>query len=163
MMMILLTMNMMFFFLNHPMSMGMILIIQTLMVSIYSGMLMKTFWMSYMLTISMLSGMLVLFIYMSSIASNQKFKNSTKMWLYFTSMMLAMISFLFLLKKMIIKNNYLGMGMSILKMEEMYFLNKLFMNNNLCITIMLVVYLLLTMIVSSFLVNISEGPMRLKI
>nr|QDI93826.1 NADH dehydrogenase subunit 6 [Tuxedo cruralis]QDI93839.1 NADH dehydrogenase subunit 6 [Tuxedo cruralis] len=163
MMMILLTMNMMFFFLNHPMSMGVILIIQTLMVSIYSGMLMKTFWMSYMLTISMLSGMLVLFIYMSSIASNQKFKNSTKMWLYFTSMMLAMISFLFLLKKMIIKNNYLGMGMSILKMEEMYFLNKLFMNNNLYITIMLVVYLLLTMIVSSFLVNISEGPMRLKI
>nr|QDI93801.1 NADH dehydrogenase subunit 6 [Tuxedo cruralis] len=163
MMMILLTMNMMFFFLNHPMSMGLILIIQTLMVSIYSGMLMKTFWMSYMLTISMLSGMLVLFIYMSSIASNQKFKNSTKMWLYFASMMLAVISFLFLLKKMIIKNNYLGMGMSILKMEEMYFLNKLFMNNNLYITIMMVVYLLLTMIVSSFLVNISEGPMRLKI
>nr|QDI93891.1 NADH dehydrogenase subunit 6 [Pseudophylus stundjuki] len=160
---ILLTMNMAFFFLNHPMSMGMILIIQTLMISVYSGTLMKTFWMSYMLTITMLSGMLVLFIYMSSIASNEKFKTSMKMWSYFIIMGLATGMSLFLLKKMIIKNNYLSMGMSTLKMEEMYFLNKMFMNSNLYITIMLVVYLLMTMITSSFLVNISEGPMRLKI
>nr|QDI93969.1 NADH dehydrogenase subunit 6 [Tuxedo bicinctus] len=155
--------NMMFFFLNHPMSMGMTLIAQTLMIGMYSGMMMKTFWMSYVLTITMLSGMLVLFIYMSSIASNEKFKTSMKMWMYFiVTCMIAIVS-LFLLKKMIIKNNYSSMGMSTLKMEELYFLNKMFMKNNIFITILMVIYLLMTMIVSSFLVNISEGPMRLKI
>nr|QDI93904.1 NADH dehydrogenase subunit 6 [Tuxedo drakei]QDI93917.1 NADH dehydrogenase subunit 6 [Tuxedo drakei] len=163
MIMILMTMNMMFFFLNHPLSMGMILVIQTLTVSIYSGSLMKTFWMAYMLTIMMLSGMLVLFIYMSSIASNEKFETSMKMGVYLLIMSVATILSLFLLKKMIIKNNYLSMGMSTLKMGEMYFLNKMFMKFNLIITILLVVYLLLTMIVSSFLVNIFEGPMRMKI
>nr|QDI94021.1 NADH dehydrogenase subunit 6 [Tuxedo flavicollis] len=163
MLMILLSLNMMFFFLNHPMSMGMILILQTLTISIQSGMVMKTFWMSYILTITMLSGMLVLFIYMASIASNEKFKNSTKMWIFMVIATAMSTLFLFLVNKMIIKNNYLGMEMSTLKLNEMYFLNKMFSNKNMAITIMMVVYLLTSMIVASFLVNISEGPMRLKI
>nr|QDI93852.1 NADH dehydrogenase subunit 6 [Tuxedo elongatus] len=162
MMMMLLTLNMVFFFLNHPMSMGMLLITQTLLISVQSGILMKTFWMAYILTITMLSGMLVLFIYMASIASNEKFKTSVKMWFYMGTTLTVSTLFLFLINKMIIKNNYSGMEMSTLKSTEMYFLNKMFMDKNMLITIMIVIYLLLTMIVASFLVNISEGPMRLK-
>nr|QDI93385.1 NADH dehydrogenase subunit 6 [Quernocoris caliginosus] len=161
--MIMLTMNMLFMFMNHPMSMGLILITQTVMVSIISGVMMKTFWMSYVLVISMLSGMLVLFIYMSSVASNEKFKNKTSISVMFTIMMLMSMLFLFLSKKMIIKNNYLGMEMMMIKNIEISQLNKMFSPKNMMITIMLVLYLFMTMIVSTHLVNISEGPMRLKI
>nr|QDI93762.1 NADH dehydrogenase subunit 6 [Rubellomiris bispinosus] len=161
--MVMLTTNMLFIFMNHPLSMGLILIIQTINVSIISGMMMKTFWMSYILMITMLSGMLVLFIYMSSVASNEKFKTSTKLSLLFITMMIVSILFLFLKKKMIIKNNYLGMEMMMIKNLEITQLNKMFSSKNLAITIMMVLYLFMTMVVSTHLVNISEGPMRLKI
>nr|UPL66060.1 NADH dehydrogenase subunit 6 [Cyrtorhinus sp.] len=163
MIMMLMTMNIMFFFMNHPLSMGLILIIQTLLISLMSGMMMKSFWMSYILTITMLSGMLVLFIYMSSIASNEKFKNKKILWMCFMLMMIMTSMFLFLEKKMIIKNNYLGMEMSSIKMSEILFLNKMFMAKNMMITILMVIYLFISMIVSTSLINISEGPMRLKI
>nr|QDI93411.1 NADH dehydrogenase subunit 6 [Vesperocoris paddocki] len=161
--MIMLTTNMLFIFMNHPMSMGLTLIIQTVIVSIMSGMMMKTFWMSYILVITMLSGMLVLFVYMSSVASNEKFKNKTSLMGLFMIMMVMSIMFLFLSKKMIIKNNYLGMEMILIKNMEINQLNKMFSSKNLMITITLVLYLFMTMIVSTHLVNISEGPMRLKI
>nr|QDI93372.1 NADH dehydrogenase subunit 6 [Rubeospineus bicorniger] len=163
MMMTMLTMNMLFMFMNHPMSMGLILIIQTVILGIISGMMMKTFWISYILVITMLSGMLVLFIYMSSVASNEKFKNSSKLSMMFIIMMISSMMFLFLNNKMIIKNNYLGMEMMMIKNLELTQLNKMFNSKNLMITIMLVLYLFMTMIVSTHLVNISEGPMRLKI
>nr|QDI93749.1 NADH dehydrogenase subunit 6 [Insulaphylus sp. ph34] len=161
-MLIMMTINMLFLFMNHPMSMGLMLILQTVTVSIISGMMMKTFWMSYILTITMLSGMLVLFIYMSSMASNEKFKTKISMWWLFLIMMIMSMLFLFLTKKMIIKNNYFGMEMMI-KPMEIFNLNKMFNSENLITTIMLVLYLFMTMVVSTHLVNISEGPMRLKI
>nr|QDI93333.1 NADH dehydrogenase subunit 6 [Roburocoris exiguus] len=161
--MMMLTMNMMFFFMNHPMSMGLILIIQTVIMGIISGMLMKTFWMSYILLITMLSGMLVLFVYMSSVASNEKFKNKTSLWVMFTASSIMSMLFLLLNNKMIIKNNYSGVEMLCLKTNEMFQMNKMFNLENSMITIMLVLYLLFTMIVSTHLVNISEGPMRMKI
>nr|QDI93398.1 NADH dehydrogenase subunit 6 [Insulaphylus sp. ph6] len=161
-MLIMMTINMLFLFMNHPMSMGLMLILQTVTVSIISGMMMKTFWMSYILTITMLSGMLVLFIYMSSMASNEKFKTKISMWWLFLIMMIMSMMFLFLTKKMIIKNNYFGMEMMI-KPMEIFNLNKMFNSENLITTIMLVLYLFMTMVVSTHLVNISEGPMRLKI
>lgn len=158
-----LTLNIIFFFLNHPIRIGIMLIIQTLIIRVYSGILIKTFWISYLLTITIISGILVLFIYISRIASNEKFKTSTKIWTFFIRILSIITLSLFLLKKIIIKNNYLGIGIRTLKIGEIYFLNKIFIGSNLFITIILVVYLLLTIIVSSFLVNISEGPIRLKI
>nr|QDI93346.1 NADH dehydrogenase subunit 6 [Quercophylus gonoporospinus] len=161
--MIMMMINTMFFFMNHPMSMGLILITQTVTVSIISGLMMKTFWLSYVLVITMLSGMLVLFIYMSSVASNEKFKNKIKLWMLFLIMLMMSMLFLFLNKKMIIKNNYFSMEMMSTKNMEILQLNKMFNSKNMMITIMLVLYLFMTMIASTHLVNISEGPMRLKI
>lgn len=73
------------------------------------------------------------------------------------------ILFLFLIKKIIIKNNYFGIGIKIFKINELLNLIKLFNLENTIITIILVIYLLLTIIVATQLVNISEGPIRLKI
>nr|QDI94086.1 NADH dehydrogenase subunit 6 [Leucophoroptera quadrimaculata] len=162
MMIMLLITNMLFLFTNHPMSMGLTLILQTLIMSLISGLIMKTFWMSYILLITMLSGMLILFIYMSSMAPNEKFKNKMSIWMMSLMLTMVVILSLFLLNKMIIKNNYAGMEMSLNNLNEIYLLNKMFMKNNMYITIMMVVYLLLTMISSTHLINISEGPLRIK-
>nr|ANT45820.1 NADH dehydrogenase subunit 6 [Apolygus lucorum] len=154
---IMLLINMMLMLMKHPLSMGMLLIMQTLLTSMMTGLLMNSFWMSYILLITMLSGALVLFIYMSSIASNEKFSNNMMLWSMAMITIIMGMMFLFLEEKMIIKNNYLGMEMS-----QMFYLNKMFNMENLYITIMLVMYLLWTMIVASSLVNIFEGPMRMK-
>nr|UPL65930.1 NADH dehydrogenase subunit 6 [Helopeltis sp.] len=155
------TMNILFMNFTHPMSMGFLLIMQTIMVAMISGMIMKTFWLSYMLLITMTSGMLVLFMYMSSIASNEKFKTSSKMLISFILLLMMITMYMFLsLKEKMVMNNYLGMEMFPLKSSEMYDLIVLFSINK-SITIMLVIYLLFTMIVISFIVNKSEGPLRL--
>ena len=50
--------------------MGLTLLIQTILVSIISGLITKTFWFSYILFLVFLGGILVLFIYVTSLASN---------------------------------------------------------------------------------------------
>nr|YP_009141040.1 NADH dehydrogenase subunit 6 [Adelphocoris nigritylus]AHL44265.1 NADH dehydrogenase subunit 6 [Adelphocoris nigritylus] len=153
-----LTINMMMIYMKHPLSMGMMLILQTMLMSMLTG-LMNSFWMSYILLISMLSGALVLFIYMSSVASNEKFMNKKWMWLFAMTMLMMSLLFLFLEKKMIIKNNYFSMEMM---NNDIYPLNKMFNMENMIMIMFLIMYLLLTMIVSTYMVNISEGPMRFK-
>nr|YP_009020002.1 NADH dehydrogenase subunit 6 [Adelphocoris fasciaticollis]AHK09967.1 NADH dehydrogenase subunit 6 [Adelphocoris fasciaticollis]AHL44278.1 NADH dehydrogenase subunit 6 [Adelphocoris suturalis]ANT45781.1 NADH dehydrogenase subunit 6 [Adelphocoris fasciaticollis]ANT45807.1 NADH dehydrogenase subunit 6 [Adelphocoris suturalis] len=153
-----LTINMMMIYMKHPLSMGMMLILQTMLMSMLTG-LMNSFWMSYILLISMLSGALVLFIYMSSVASNEKFMNKKWMWMFAMTMLMMSLLFLFLEKKMIIKNNYFSMEMM---NNDIYPLNKMFNMENMIMIMFLIMYLLLTMIVSTYMVNISEGPMRFK-
>nr|UPL65891.1 NADH dehydrogenase subunit 6 [Mecomma ambulans] len=162
MLILLMSINILFLFLNHPMSMGLTLVMQTILISLISGVLIKNFWMSYILLIIMLSGMLVLFIYMSSVASNEKFQNNMKLWIFMLFSSILSVSFLIFINKMIIKNNYSSLGMNPFKSGETLFLSKIFNLENLSITIMIVVYLLYTMIVSTHLVNIFEGPMRKK-
>nr|ANT45794.1 NADH dehydrogenase subunit 6 [Adelphocoris lineolatus] len=153
-----LTINMMMIYMKHPLSMGMMLIMQTMLMSMLTG-LMNSFWMSYILLISMLSGALVLSIYMSSVASNEKFMNKKWMWMFTMTMLMMSLLFLFLEKKMIIKNNYFSMEMM---NNDIYPLNKMFNMENMIMIMFLIMYLLLTMIVSTYMVNISEGPMRFK-
>nr|UPL65969.1 NADH dehydrogenase subunit 6 [Hyalopeplus sp.] len=158
-MMMMTLISMMMMYVTHPLSMGLLLILQTIMTSIMTGLMMNTFWMSYILIISMLSGALVLFIYMSSVASNEKFMTSTSMWTVFMTMTIIGMLFLFLEEKMIIKNNYFSMEM----MNNDFFpINKMFNMEYKYLIIMMVLYLLYTMIVSTHLVNIFEGPMRMK-
>nr|YP_009255556.1 NADH dehydrogenase subunit 6 [Creontiades dilutus]AND82408.1 NADH dehydrogenase subunit 6 [Creontiades dilutus] len=151
---IMMMINIMMIFMKHPLSMGMLLIMQTMMTSLLTGMMMNSFWMSYILLISMLSGALVLFIYMSSIASNEKFMNKMSMWMFCMMMISCGIIMSLLEEKIMFKCTYMH--------KDILYLNKMFNMENMYITIMLMLYLLLTMIVSTQLVNINEGPLRLK-
>nr|AWN56260.1 NADH dehydrogenase subunit 6 [Euschistus heros] len=71
--------SMMMMWMNHPLSMGLILILQTIMIAMIAGFMAKSFFFSYIITIIMLSGALVLFIYMASVASNEKFNSHVKL------------------------------------------------------------------------------------
>lgn len=138
--------------------MGLLLIIQTILTSILTGIIINTFWISYILLIRILRGALVLFIYISRVASNEKFLNKPWIWRLTIIVIFIRILFLFLEEKIIIKNNYLGIEI----INEVFPLNKIFNIKNIYI-IILVIYLLITIIVSTHLVNIFEGPIRIKI
>nr|AFQ62276.1 NADH dehydrogenase subunit 6 [Haliplus flavicollis] len=173
MMFMMMTINIMltiiFLFLNHPMSMGMILMIQTLIISLMSGMLSISFWFSYILFLVMIGGMLILFIYMTSMASNEMFKFSINTFIMML-IILNIFMMLFLLidpmyLTLILKNNNLIEYINNLMMfnnENMISLNKIYNMPNNLMTILLINYLLLALIAVVKITNINFGPLRQK-
>nr|YP_011010443.1 NADH dehydrogenase subunit 6 [Halovelia malaya]WPW47058.1 NADH dehydrogenase subunit 6 [Halovelia malaya] len=141
---------------NHPLSMGFMIIVQTTILSMIINLMMKYTWYSYILILTMLGGMLILFMYMASIASNEMMKWSTKMFL------IMIITFLLIL---FMKNKFIIMDYNnILIMENQQNLNlmKLFNSKSSMLTIIMAVYLLITMIYVISITNTFEGPMRKK-
>nr|AFI54770.1 NADH dehydrogenase subunit 6 [Scotomedes sp. HL-2012] len=157
---IMIMLMMLFPMMKHPLSMGLILILQTITISMLSGMMINSFWFSYMLVISMLSGMLVLFIYMASIASNKKFSTpkATPMVTMLIMMMIIIminqeeINYMYIELPKIMSYNY----------DQLMPMTKMFYYQSLPMTMIMVSYLLITMISVTFTVNITEGPMRKK-
>nr|AML25702.1 NADH dehydrogenase subunit 6 [Staphylinidae sp. BMNH 1274190] len=146
--------------LNHPMSLGLNLLIQTINISMITGIMNKTFWYSYVLFLIMIGGMIVLFIYMTSIASNEMFKFSNKIFI----MMLMSMFIMFMLMTMFKLNLTFNMN----SMNSLYpymfelSLNKFFnYPSNLIMTLM-IIYLFITLIAVVKITNIKMGPLRQK-
>nr|WNX95662.1 NADH dehydrogenase subunit 6 [Chlaenius rufifemoratus bimaculatus] len=169
MMMISLTLTITFIFLNHPLSMGLILLIQTLLVSMISGLFSYSYWYSYILFLVMIGGMLVLFMYMTSLASNEMFNFSTKISTFIILMMLLTFMSLLLMDYMMINplfknSNTMEMlnELIMFKNENLLSLNMIYNTPNNMITIMLVNYLFLTLIAVVKITDINNGPLRQK-
>nr|AZL93586.1 NADH dehydrogenase subunit 6 [Helicoverpa armigera armigera]AZL93638.1 NADH dehydrogenase subunit 6 [Helicoverpa armigera conferta]UTT74701.1 NADH dehydrogenase subunit 6 [Helicoverpa armigera]AZL93599.1 NADH dehydrogenase subunit 6 [Helicoverpa armigera armigera]AZL93612.1 NADH dehydrogenase subunit 6 [Helicoverpa armigera armigera] len=156
------------YMLNNPLSMGLMILFQTLLSCLMTGMLIKTYWFSYILFLTFLGGLLVLFIYVSSIASNEMFKptfNLKKIGL-FLIMFLITIQFIYY-------NNMYWMNLStnsdMDNFKELIFffnnenkinLSKLYNNQTFLIMTMLVIYLFITLIAVVKITNIYYGPLR---
>nr|YP_010133443.1 NADH dehydrogenase subunit 6 [Lethocerus indicus]AJG02895.1 NADH dehydrogenase subunit 6 [Lethocerus indicus] len=154
-------MAMMMTTMKHPLSMGGILMIQTMLVSLMTGMMINSFMFSYMLMLIMLGGMLVLFMYMSSVASNEKFKSSIKMTMIVITTMTISMATMMMSDKMMTSME-MPTQMMMMENDQTLTVIKLFNGQTMAITIMMILYLLVTMIVVSFIANIQEGPMRKK-
>nr|QTZ19004.1 NADH dehydrogenase subunit 6 [Manota sp. WQY001] len=150
----------------HPLSMGLILLIQTFIICLMMGLMMKTFWFSYILFLIFLGGMLILFMYVTSLTSNEMFSMSKNLIFIF------MLIFMYLLIILYIKDY---MNTSMINNNEtinMKNLSNLIYNtnyNNLIklynfpmnfLTIMLIFYLFLTLIVAVKITNFFYGPLR---
>nr|QEL51241.1 NADH dehydrogenase subunit 6 [Pterostichus oblongopunctatus] len=163
------SMTIIFMFLKHPLSMGLILLIQTLLISMISGLFSYSCWFSYILFLVMVGGMLVLFIYMTSLASNEMFNFSMKMSMFIILSMLMILSMLlfidYLMLNPLFKNsNMLEMinNMLMMKNENLLSLNMIYNKPNNIITLMLVNYLFLTLIAVVKITDINYGPLRQK-
>lgn len=155
-----------FIIIKHPLAIGIVLIIQTLVISLIIGLISKTFWFSYVLFLIFLGGILILFIYITSLASNELFFFSIK---YFFIILISTI-FVFLTILMLDKN----IIYFYLENLEMKSINNLFIyiNENVLIlrklynfpinliTILLINYLFLTLIISVKITNLFKGPLR---
>lgn len=151
----------------HPLAIGLILLIQTLLICLITGLLAKSFWFSYILFLIFLGGILVLFIYVTSLASNEIFSLSIKLTL--TSLLFIIINlliFYFIDKTTInifINNNEIIpiTEMSSYFIENSLSLNKLYNYPTNLITILLINYLLITLIAVVKITKLFYGPLRL--
>nr|YP_009485588.1 NADH dehydrogenase subunit 6 [Amblythyreus gestroi]AVZ00724.1 NADH dehydrogenase subunit 6 [Amblythyreus gestroi] len=156
------TLSLMFIFMKHPLSMGLMLILQTITISLTTGMMMNMFWYSYVLLMIMLSGALVLFMYMASIASNEKFSTPWMMIIMSTIMLLISLLINILVDQMSTSNIWSTKMDNYIMNEVTITMSNFFMNYNMMITLFLVSYLFLTMIAITYVVNVFEGPLRMK-
>nr|QNV49147.1 NADH dehydrogenase subunit 6 [Drino sp. PH-2020] len=159
------TFNFIFLFMKHPMTMGLMLLTQTIMICLISGLISKTFWFSYILFLVFIGGMLVLFIYITSLASNEMFTMSMKlMILSLTMFMTFMLILLFIDKNLLQYNNNTEI-LSIYNLnsyikENSLSINKLYNYPNNLLTILLMNYLLITLIAVVKITKLFKGPLR---
>nr|AND97155.1 NADH dehydrogenase subunit 6 [Theopompa sp. FY-2016a]ASY98324.1 NADH dehydrogenase subunit 6 [Theopompa milligratulata] len=156
----LLALSIMFTFMNHPLSMGVILLFQTIIICLISGSMAPSFWFSYILLLIYLGGMLVLFMYVTSIASNELFLYSNKNLLIFFifPFMLMMLNIINILVPMNLYENlenYLPMS----SWPNIYLL-KMYNHPINIITIMIASYLFLVLIAVVKIISIYKGPIR---
>nr|YP_010327139.1 NADH dehydrogenase subunit 6 [Asota caricae]UNP54466.1 NADH dehydrogenase subunit 6 [Asota caricae] len=157
-------------FLNNPLSMGLMILIQTLLICLITGLMIKTYWFSYILFLTFMGGILVLFIYVCSIASNELFKPS-----FNTKLLFFLMIFLMIITQMYFFNNLTWMNFSFNSdmnnfNNYMFFYNenninlsKLYNTQTFMIMTMLVIYLFITLIAIVKITNIFYGPIRSKI
>nr|YP_010267394.1 NADH dehydrogenase subunit 6 [Neoperla bimaculata]UIF93994.1 NADH dehydrogenase subunit 6 [Neoperla bimaculata] len=150
---------------NHPLAMGLILLTQTLVVCFITGLLSQSFWFSYILFLVFLGGLLVLFIYVTSLASNEMFSldPSTFMpWvLFFLISTLGIFFFDPILTLTNTKNTDLISSILMsCQQEASPSLMKLYNSPTYLITLMLALYLFLTLIAVVQITDIFMGPLR---
>nr|YP_008239030.1 NADH dehydrogenase subunit 6 [Elophila interruptalis]AGO90259.1 NADH dehydrogenase subunit 6 [Elophila interruptalis] len=160
--------SIMMLFFNQPISMGLMILMQTLIMCLLSGMMIKTYWFSYILFLTFLGGLLVLFIYVSSLASNEMFKINSMMKIIFP-VILIIIFFISLLNSYNLNWMNLNNNIDMLNLfnkfiffnnENKINLMKLYNNQTFLMMMMMIIYLLITLIVVVKITNIFLGPMR---
>nr|YP_010884256.1 NADH dehydrogenase subunit 6 [Epacromius tergestinus]WIW75321.1 NADH dehydrogenase subunit 6 [Epacromius tergestinus] len=158
-------MNINFIKLSHPMSMMMIIIIQTIMIGMMTGMMMESFWLSYILFLTFLGGMLVLFIYITSIASNEMFKIKSINMIIIMMTLVIMTLILNILNKtmfmdMVKNSETINMKYTMNYQEMTMSLMKLYNNPTIFITMMMMIYLFIALLAVVKITNINQGPIR---
>nr|ATC73043.1 NADH dehydrogenase subunit 6 [Graphocephala sp. EMHAU-2015-Zz052315] len=142
-------------FMMNPMSMGVILLLQTTLTTMIMNKMMFSSWFSMITFLMMVGGLLILFTYMSSIASNEKFK-------FKINLTFILIILIFFTEEMLNENQvHESQDLTKLMLESTSMI-KLYNKKSMMITMVLVLYLLLTMIVVTKIVKHHEGPLRSK-
>nr|ARH54478.1 NADH dehydrogenase subunit 6 [Melasis buprestoides] len=154
--MLMMNITLMFIFSKHPLSMGLTLMIQTILVTMTIGTIIPSFWYSYIFFLVVVGGLLVMFIYMTSITSNEKFTPSWKTIILLISMD-SMI--------MMLMPNQMNLSdeVSMKWMENLSFFYSLekYLDFPLSLIFLVnVMYLLITLIAIIKITDINLGPMR---
>nr|ADO60609.1 NADH dehydrogenase subunit 6 [Mycetophagus quadripustulatus] len=153
--------SIMFIFMKHPLSMGLILLMQTTLISLITGKFCYNFWFSYIIFLIMVGSMLILFIYMTSIASNEKFKINMKLMMLFIMMLILSPIMEYIFK--------FNMTINLINNDYNYFMSNNLINismikylsfPSILIMLFLITYLFLTLIAVVKISNMNKGPLR---
>nr|AAX38562.1 NADH dehydrogenase subunit 6 [Pseudosquilla ciliata] len=151
--------------LTHPLAMGMMLLMQTLVICAITALMNYYVWFSYILFLIFLGGMLVLFIYITSLASNEMFQFSFKMILLFASIV-TFSTFLMLIMDPLLLDFKMASAdmytyMSSPYNNQMVLISNIYSSNTMKTTLFMILYLLLTLIVVVKITYTFLGPLRL--
>lgn len=157
--------NINFIKINHPISIIITIIIQTLFIRIITGTIIERFWLSYILLLTFLGGIIVLFIYITRIASNEIFKIKINRIIIIIYIIIILSTLLYNIDKIIIteiiKNTeIINLNYSINFKEISTSLVKLYNNPTVIITIIIIIYLFITLLAVVKITNINQGPIR---
>nr|YP_010924971.1 NADH dehydrogenase subunit 6 [Scalpellum stearnsi]WKB17949.1 NADH dehydrogenase subunit 6 [Scalpellum stearnsi] len=149
-------MNFFFLFTFHPLSMILILLMQTLLVSTVIFYMSQFPWMAYTLILVFLGGLLVLFSYMSNVASNEMFKTNL-------SFFIPMILMILMSAMMPSYNNKTSSSAVMMKTEMMSdsSIMKPFSSPIMPLMIFMAIYIILTMLAVVKMSKMDQGPLRL--
>nr|YP_010022120.1 NADH dehydrogenase subunit 6 [Allonychiurus kimi]QOL12122.1 NADH dehydrogenase subunit 6 [Allonychiurus kimi] len=140
-----------FFFINHPIALVLIILLQTINLCMVIFMFTFFSWFSLILFLIFMGGLMVLFIYISSLASNEKFIINFKLLMI---ILLISTPLLFFLKQMNFQSLFL---------EHMNFKSSIYLvysNFLMKPTLMVMMYLLITLIFSVNIIKLYEAPIR---
>nr|ATF28640.1 NADH dehydrogenase subunit 6 [Phlogotettix sp. EMHAU-15090801] len=137
-----------------PMSMGVLLMTYTMLTTFLMSKMLTSSWMSMIIFLMLIGGLLILFMYMSSIASNEKFTPNIMI------MLMTMI-IIFPIEEMMNEIQINEKQEKFIK-EETMTLTKIYNEKSMLITLMMFIYLLLTMIAVTKIIKIYKGPLRSK-
>nr|YP_009564020.1 NADH dehydrogenase subunit 6 [Ibacus alticrenatus]QAX91370.1 NADH dehydrogenase subunit 6 [Ibacus alticrenatus] len=156
--------SLLFMQLTHPLSAGIILLIQTTLIALSSGLLSNSFWFSYILFLIFLGGMLVLFIYVASLASNESFKLSLFSLLLIVFSTISVSFLTILIDPIFILNNIpfisLNYFLSNKTISTQFFIFQIYNFPTSLFTLFIILYLLLTLLVIVKITSIFFGPLR---
>nr|YP_009454225.1 NADH dehydrogenase subunit 6 [Gynaephora jiuzhiensis]ATY48754.1 NADH dehydrogenase subunit 6 [Gynaephora jiuzhiensis] len=165
-----LSLSFIMFFFNNPLSMGFMILIQTILMCLLLGMLNKTYWFLYILFLIYLGGLLIIFIYISSITSNELFNPSMNLKTLFIFLLMSIFYILyFKINKFFLMNFSFNSDMNnLFSMSNLFIninlniinLNKIYNNHTFFIMLMLMIYLFITLIAMVKITNIFYGPLR---
>nr|YP_009180600.1 NADH dehydrogenase subunit 6 [Procambarus alleni]ALM30825.1 NADH dehydrogenase subunit 6 [Procambarus alleni] len=148
----------------HPLSMGLTLFIQTLIICITSGFSNNSFWFSYILFLIFLGGMLVLFIYVASLASNEMFGVSFVTLLSLTFVMLMMCLISFFMDPLLTTSKFSISSSSILFTYKFsnapLMTSTIYNSSSMMFTLFIISYLLLTLFAVVKIINVHSSPLR---
>nr|QXU57698.1 NADH dehydrogenase subunit 6 [Cherax quadricarinatus] len=149
--------------LTHPLSMGLVLLTQTILICALSGLFGPSCWFSYILFLIFLGGMLVLFIYVSSLASNEAFKIHFKSSLLIT-LSLPMSFTLIFLDLLLLPSKFSKSSLFLILSNKTNLAtlstSSIYSITSFPLTTLVILYLLLTLIVIVSIISISSSPLR---
>nr|YP_010850311.1 NADH dehydrogenase subunit 6 [Metapenaeus intermedius]WGH12344.1 NADH dehydrogenase subunit 6 [Metapenaeus intermedius] len=160
---LIITFSIMFTRLIHPLAMGLMLLLQTMMICVTAGLSMNSFWFSYILFLIFLGGMLVLFMYVASLASNETFSFSSTLAMITGFVFVGSIIIALLDPLLANLPNFLSQSSftTDLTSSTPTLLSTIYNKTTANLTLFIVLYLLLTLIAVVKITNTFFGPLRL--
>nr|YP_009542297.1 NADH dehydrogenase subunit 6 [Aphis fabae mordvilkoi]AYU56885.1 NADH dehydrogenase subunit 6 [Aphis fabae mordvilkoi] len=144
---------------KSPISSNLIILIQTMILTLMINMINKTAWISFMIFILYIGGLMIIFLYISSIAFNEfninkNYKNMLMKLIFINTMIIFYFKLYFNMENFYYENK--------LFFEDNFnLLNMFMMPNNLMIYfIMLILFFMLILII--WMLKINKGPIRQK-
>lgn len=157
-------MSIIFININHPLSLGLILILQTIIIILILGTISQNFWFSYILFLVIIGGILIIFIYIISLIFNKIFIQALKFPFICTLLRLLTILIIIFYTLSFYKINSIEIFINY-KLNNEISLNLIKLYNfpiNL-INLLIITYLFFLLIVVVKITNFFYGPLRIKI
>ncbi|YP_008758404.1 NADH dehydrogenase subunit 6 (mitochondrion) [Diuraphis noxia] len=143
---------------KSPLSSNLIILIQTLSLTLMINLINKTSWISFMIFILYIGGLMIIFLYISSIAFNELNINKNFKNLIYKLIFIILVLMYF---KMSLNLNNMNYENKFMFEDNFYMLNMFILPNNLMMyMIMFILFFMLILII--WMLKINKGPIRQK-